>query len=90
MDELIKYFGTRSPYEGEVKYFRQNPTVAGMATEDNKVILNPYSGLNNAQKKAVAMNEAVRVLMKNESSLKPNFALTEEQKYFFLPDSMRF
>jgi hypothetical protein len=80
--EIIKGVNIRDPYDSELSYFKKNPTVSGMATEDNKVILNPYSGLNNIQKRAVAMNEAVRVLMKNESSLKPNFALTEEQKYF--------
>ena len=80
--EIIKGVQIRDPYESELSYFRNNPTVAGMATEDNKVILNPYSELNSIQKRAVAMNEAVRFLMKNESSLKPNFGLTKEQKYF--------
>ena len=32
-------------YEGEDKYFKENPHVAGMAAEDDRIIMNPYSKL---------------------------------------------
>lgn len=82
MDELIKYFGTRSPYEGEAQYFRQNPTVAGMATEDNKIILNPFSQNSPEEQQAVARNEAIRLFLKQQE-YSPAFDLTKKQEEFF-------
>lgn len=82
MDELIKYFGTRSPYEGEVKYFQSNPTVAGMATEDNKIILNPFSQNSPEEQQAVARNEAIRLFLKQQE-YSPEFDLTKRQQEFF-------
>lgn len=82
MDDLIKYFGTRQPYEGELKYFQSNPTVAGMATEDNKIILNPFSQNSPEEQQAVARNEAVRLFLK-EMEYTPNFDLTKKQQSFF-------
>lgn len=72
----------REPYPGEVKYFKDNPKVAGMATEDGKVILNPYTGLNPEEYQAVAMNESARLLIKKEDRLKPDFELTDQQVRF--------
>jgi hypothetical protein len=72
----------RNPYEGEISYFAKNPNVAGMATEDGKVILNPYAKLKPAEYQAVAVNEAARVLIKNEPALRPNFELTQQQRSF--------
>jgi hypothetical protein len=46
--KLPKGIQMRKPYAGELDYFKNNPSVAGMATEDNKVILNPYSRLTPA------------------------------------------
>lgn len=82
MDDLIKYFGTRQPYEGELKYFQTNPTVAGMATEDNKIILNPYSQNSPEEQQAVARNEAIRLFLK-EMEYTPSFDLTKQQQSFF-------
>jgi len=73
---------TRQPYKSESKYFRKNPKVAGMATSDDKVILNPFSGLTLLQKNAVVKNERSRLLMRKAMS-HPIFALTKEQKNAF-------
>jgi hypothetical protein len=72
----------REPVDTELEYFKNNPTVAGMATEDNKVILNPYSKLSPKEKEAVALNEAARVKMRTNPELTPNFELTPEQTKF--------
>lgn len=78
---LPKSVEMRKPYAGELKYFKKNPNVAGMATEDNKVILNPYSNLNPDQYQSVAVNEASRIFMRRPE-LKPDFELTTQQKNF--------
>ena len=69
----------RNLYEGEDKYFKQNPNVSGMATEDGKVILNPYSLLKPEEYQAVAVNESARLLMRSDPTLEPKFELTEQQ-----------
>ena len=75
-------FEIRSPYAGEMQYFAKNPTTAGMMTEDNRIILNPASSLSNAEKMAVAENEAIRLWLKN-NNIKPDFALSDSQIGFF-------
>ncbi len=82
MNELINLFGIREPYKGELAYFAQNPSVAGMATEDNKIILNPYSKLSSEELNSVAQNEALRLFMRT-NNIVPEFSLTKEQKDFF-------
>ena len=52
---------TREPYPSELEYFKSNPHVGGMATEDNRVITNPFSGLNDVQNKAIILNESSRL-----------------------------
>lgn len=69
-------------YPTEDSYFKQNPQVAGMAAEDNKVILNPYSQLSAQQKDAVALNEYSRIYMR-ENKIDPAFDLTPEQQKSF-------
>jgi hypothetical protein len=54
----------REPFAGELDYFRKNPRVGGMATEDGRIILNPYSPLQPHEKAAVARNEAARLAMR--------------------------
>lgn len=66
----------RQPYSSENAYFKKNPTVAGMATEDNKITLNPYSPLSMTQKQAVAVNEAARLLLRGKQL---DFPLTTQQ-----------
>jgi len=65
-------------YSGEDAYFRANPHVAGMAADDDMVILNPYSS-KSVNRKAVMLNEAARIVMRTEN-LTPDFDLTPEQR----------
>ena len=65
-------------YDGEDAYFKQNPRVTGMAAEDGKVILNPYSTLKPEEQKAVYLNEAARLYMRQNGV--PKVALTDEQR----------
>lgn len=75
--------GTRSfLYPGEDEYFRKNPHVAGMAAEDDKIIMNPYSKLSDVEKQAVMVNEAARVHMRRNFDA-PTFTLTPEQEQMF-------
>ncbi|MFZ9241516.1 MAG: hypothetical protein ACO22R_10275, partial [Chitinophagaceae bacterium] len=82
MDFLVDFYGIREPFEGELDFFRKRPEVAGMATEDNKIIINPFSSLSKKELNAVARNEAIRLYLK-ENKVKPNFELTEEQQKMF-------
>ena len=66
-------------YPGEDSYFQANPNVAGMAAEDNNIIINPYSPLSNAEKQAVMVNEAARVHMRRGDAPRPTFNLTLKQ-----------
>jgi len=70
----------RQPFEGELSYFKEHPEVGGMAAEDDKVIMNPYSKLSPKEKAAVRLNEEARIVMRNK--LQPEFDLTEEQTNF--------
>lgn len=72
----------RDPFQGELDFFNKNKNVTGMATEDNKIILNPYSNLSEKQKDAVIKNEAARILIRSGKIEKPNFELTEDQFKF--------
>jgi len=67
----------RDPYESELEFFRKNPSVAGMASEDNRIVINPFSKLSEKELDAVRMNEAARVYMRSMSL--PRFSLTKEQ-----------
>ena len=79
--KLPKGIAMREPFEGELAYFKQNPNVSGMATDDNKVILNPFSGLKDSEYQAVAINESSRILMR-KPQYRPDFDLTDEQVRF--------
>jgi hypothetical protein len=81
MDFLVDFYGMRKPYEGELKFFRERPEVAGMAAEDNKIILNPFSSLSSKELKSVAQNEAIRLYLKKQAA--PDFDLTPEQLKMF-------
>ncbi len=67
----------RLPYLSELFYFKNNPQVGGMATEDNMITMNPYSQLNPKQMNAVRMNEAARVHMNQFGA--PLFNLQQSQ-----------
>ena len=77
----IEVYGVkrRKPYESEMKYFKDNPNVSGMAAEDDHVILNPYSKLSEEQQGVVIKNESARVKIRQNPKLKPTFKLTKEQ-----------
>ena len=66
-------------YPGEDTYFKSNPATAGMAAQDDMIILNPYSTLKDEEKRAVLMNEAARVLMRKGAVPKPAYAMTPAQ-----------
>lgn len=72
----------RDLYDTEDEYFRNHPDVAGMATEDDRVIFNPYSNVHPKYSDNIYKNEASRILMRN-SSERPSYALTEQQKQYF-------
>lgn len=81
-------------YPGEDEYFKTNPHVAGMASESNDVILNPYSSPD-VNRDAVARNEALRLHMR-ERGIVPSFEVTPEQSQSFRgtaygsnPDAMK-
>ena len=80
--KMPKGIEMRAPYQSEIDYFGKNQSVAGMATEDGKVILNPYAGLKPEEYQSVATNEAARVLIKQDPSLRPDFELTDSQASF--------
>ena len=88
-------FEVRQPFDMELNYFNENPNVAGMATEDNRIILNPNSKLDKQQKDAVMKNEASRLHMKSMGTV-PQFELTPQQVESFKgtpyegnPDAMK-
>jgi hypothetical protein len=70
-------------FPGEDKYFRENPQVTGMAAEDDKIVLNPYSKLGEKERQAVMLNEAARVHMRRGLMQSPRFMLTPEQEKAF-------
>jgi hypothetical protein len=72
----------RVPYEGEDKFFKSRPEVAGMAAEDDKIVMNPYSNLNKQQQDAVRRNEAYRIYMR-QNKIAPEFDVSEDQAKFF-------
>ena len=72
----------RTPYESELNYFKTNPNISGMATEDKRIIINPFSKLDEYQQETVARNEAVRLWMKDRNIM-PDFQLTDKQKEMF-------
>lgn len=84
MDKRTTYYGysLREPFESERRYFYSNPNVGGMATEDKKIILNPYKTFTDVEKQSVIKNEALRLWMKDRNIV-PNFELTPEQKQKF-------
>ena len=75
-------FPERDLYKGEDEYFYNNQHVGGMATEDNHIIINPYSKLNNEERDSIRKNEAARLAMRNGYP-RPSFELSTEQKEKF-------
>jgi hypothetical protein len=79
-----KYPERKELYPGEEKLFRERPDVGGMAAEDNKVIINPWSPLSDEQKDYVRINETSRLWMRNmEESERPHMRIRRSQKKLF-------
>lgn len=68
-------------FPGEDEYFKAHPEVAGMAAEDDKIILNPYSP-SSVNKEAVIKNEGFRIKLRQSGTI-PDFEITPEQKAAF-------
>ena len=64
-------------YPGERSFFAANPNVAGMAADDNRVVLNP-SPAPGVNLKPVFLNEAARIFMRQYGT--PEFGVTPEQQ----------
>ena len=82
LENLVNSYGIRQPFDTELEFFKKRPEVAGMATEDNKIILNPFSSNTPEEQQSVAQNEALRLFM-NQNNVAPDFSLTKEQKSMF-------
>lgn len=82
IDSLVEKYGVRKPYQSELDFFKKRPEVAGMATEDFRIILNPFSKNTKEEQNAVVQNEALRLFMR-ENNIIPDFALTKKQKSMF-------
>ena len=74
-------FEIRQPFPSENDFFRKNPNVAGMASEDNRIILNPFSS-SDVNQQSVVRNEAFRLHLRKQN-MTPDFAVSDEQKGAF-------
>ena len=72
----------REPWDAEDEFFRNRPEVAGLAGEDDCVVINPHSPRTEREKEAVALNEAARVVMRRDR-FTATFDLTQEQLVAF-------
>lgn len=72
----------REPWPSEDAFFRNRPEVAGMAADDDCVVLNPYSTLSESEKQAVLLNECARAFMR-QNGIAPTFGLTADQEAAF-------
>jgi hypothetical protein len=71
----------REPYRSELDYFKRNTKVGGMATQDGKIIINPYTTLTDKEKNYVIQNETVRIYLRENPIGK--FQITPEQMKLF-------
>ena len=72
----------RDATPSEMSFFSANPTVSGMASEDNRVVMNQASNLTPREKQSVALNEYARILMRSNPALVPSFSLTKKQNEY--------
>jgi hypothetical protein len=70
-------FSRENLFQGEADFFRENPHVAGMATEDKRVIINPQAHPD-VDTDMVKLNEAARLFMRHGEH-RPGFEITPEQ-----------
>jgi hypothetical protein len=71
-------YAVRTPFPRENTFFMLNPDTTGMAANDGRIVLNPYSGLTYDGQVAVAKNEAIRLFMR-ENKIDPQFKVTPKQ-----------
>ena len=76
------HFWIRKPSPDELAWFKLNLGIAGYASEDNCVVLNPFSKLTKAENASVVINEGVRLMMRS-LNLAPSFQLTRKQEKRF-------
>ena len=81
-DDVVWGYEVRQPYDSESAYFNKNTGVAGMASSDGRIVLNPFSPLARDQQHAVAQNEAARLFMRDRK-FKFDFDPTPEQRQAF-------
>ena len=81
---LQKRYGEfmREPHPSELDFFTKNPKVTGMATEDQRIIINPAIR-DEKQKQSIFANELTRLLMRMGHAPQPTFPITEEQRKIF-------
>ena len=91
MNDTSPYLGEaagvpiRPPYESENNFFSSAPHVAGYASPDGAVVLNPYSTIGDAGRRSVAINEGVRQQLRGmPDGIRPNVELTQAQRQSFL------
>ncbi len=82
MAETVYGYEVRDIFPSERDYVNKNPNVGGMATEDKKIILNPYTSFTDQEKQSIIKNEAIRLWLKDRNIV-PDFDLTPEQKAKF-------
>ena len=80
--QSIYGYEIRKPFSGEDAFFKSRPEVGGMAAEDGKIILNPYSPLKDQEKAQVAKNEAIRLWMRDNKP-KIQFDVNDKQVQSF-------
>lgn len=68
----------RDPSKSELDFFKSNPLTSGMAAEDDRVVLNPFSELSDEERQGVVLNETSRIFMRTKD-FRPEFSLTPRQ-----------
>jgi hypothetical protein len=79
--EPLRFF-VRRPSPDELTWFKVNPDIAGYASEDNYVVLNPFSKLTITESASIVINEGVRLMMR-AFKLAPHFQITATQRKRF-------
>jgi hypothetical protein len=82
---MKSYFGyrLRKANEEEVLWLSKNPSVAGYASDDGYIVINPFSTLNKNEVNSVCINEALRLFMRDHQ-ITPRIKITKKQKNFFM------
>lgn len=81
----------RPTYPSERAYFGKHKHVGGMAAEDGKVILNPFSSLGATERRAVFMNELARLFLRARPGFSPPLSPEQQTKFgtYGAPQDMR-